>query len=90
MRNPIGSWVFIHSINKHLLSKYSVLPVSTVLGAGNLTLNKRHMIYLLMEVQLSRHDSKAQGVGLDGQENLEGKKPMNVMKIAKVWEIPDN
>lgn len=79
--------MFIHSTNKYLLSKYSVLPVSTVSGAEDLTLNERHMIYLLMEVQLSRHDSKTQSIGLDGQENLEGGEPINVMKIAKVQEI---
>lgn len=55
---------FIQPINIYLENIY--LANITTLGTGDLALNKRNMIYLLMRVQYRRHNSKVQRVGPDG------------------------
>ena len=62
----------------------------TALGAGNLALSKRNMIYLLMKVQYRRQNSKVQGVGLDDRKILKVKEPINIIKKANVQERLDD
>ena len=78
----MDSHSFIQSINTYL--------ANTALGAGNLALSKRNMIYLLMKVQYRRQNSKVQGVGLDDRKILKVKEPINIIKKANVQERLDD